>query len=504
MSTDETADAAAPREPAVDETWPDPRLVCDCGREAKFRCRRCEFKGFCSTDCQKRLWRRHKRECISLQDAMLAVVERDRVHLRELYRVEDQAAARCWVCLESGTPQDPVYRAGCACRNGAMCGHVRCFVGAAAATDPRPNYHTCRYTGWCRCATCKQIFLGYVAFELDLELSRRWDARAATKPVKDATTLAEMKAMEQALFFVRNALFSATREHDDGPRPDVVLSLRLLLKRLDVAVKTHGWRSPQNRGSHPDLVDCFLDIGQVFAILDDFERGIDMVRRVRTWATDTPVGRKHGNWRVVSFALARTLLRSIDQTGTLTHDPADRVARAHEAERIFRSFIDAPARTSVASGATTTPQHACDLQTMEARADLSQALALQEKFDEATDLLRDLVTDALRVYGPDHRFVATRLPKHAQFVRYLKQRLPAATAAANAKAALELRDRAKARREDDTARDDHQGGGGVPQDPSGAAVLSSASGAPPREVANGAATADAAAQPASDALETKP
>lgn len=57
----------------------------------------------------------------------------------------------CWICLEAGTEDSPLYHAGCACRGSAGFGHESCFATAARADSRRIN-----------CDICKQPTIGFV------------------------------------------------------------------------------------------------------------------------------------------------------------------------------------------------------------------------------------------------------------------------------------------------------------------------------------------------------
>jgi len=63
---------------------------CETTEGVKFVCRGCNFAKFCSRDCQKKCWKKHKRYCMPLADAVSASIEKVRPLLIERDRIDDQ------------------------------------------------------------------------------------------------------------------------------------------------------------------------------------------------------------------------------------------------------------------------------------------------------------------------------------------------------------------------------------------------------------------------------
>ena len=152
------------------------------------RCGRCRVAAYCSKECQKEHWKKHKQHCKSAAKANTAVTTTPK----------SVGPVCCFICLETGDPATPLLPTGCGCRGDAAYIHEVCATKAAVASVQRSQGRS--WAGWQLCPTCKQRYTG----ALKLALAREWCRRTEASP--DDTKL------QDEAFAARTSLGNALSE----------------------------------------------------------------------------------------------------------------------------------------------------------------------------------------------------------------------------------------------------------------------------------------------------
>ncbi|KAJ8613682.1 hypothetical protein CTAYLR_003141 [Chrysophaeum taylorii] len=157
-----------------------------CGAMTRKRCGRCSAWSFCSIECQKAEWPRHKEAC-RIEAAIAGCLRRFE---------PKRSMGQCWVCLEETSSHG-----GCSCRGDAGWVHVACAT-RVARTSPGALPGGMDSEAWLVCKTCKQLYAG----GLELALCAQMWRECCGDEVKEAYASASLAARLRSHGCLREAL----------------------------------------------------------------------------------------------------------------------------------------------------------------------------------------------------------------------------------------------------------------------------------------------------------
>lgn len=254
----------------AEDTYAKYICVCEvCGKKGSLRCSRCR-ETYCSRECQLKAWPGHKKLCkMSLHQQVNKALSRFKPS-----EAEARPSESCWVCLEDG---EGVYWGGCGCRHGGMCGHIPCFVKAAAETSCDPSrfssmpLYSVNQSLWRRCSLCKQEWSGKVAYELVREMCRSEPMNEVRMQAAEAVLFQVAEDFETALGFMKRRLeMMRTPALIDDTNTIYTLGnyagALMLMSDLDRAIGIHGdclkWRVGEWEQGRVSLTEVIINAGR--------------------------------------------------------------------------------------------------------------------------------------------------------------------------------------------------------------------------------------------------
>jgi len=354
---------------------------CDTSEGVNFVCRGCKFARFCSKDCLKKCWKKHKRYCMPLTDAVNDSIEKARPLLRDKYRIDDQDL-HCMFCLEGGTSEDPLFQSGCACRpdSGMGVGHIHCFqdfARASFADDKKKIKLDCDVT---KCKHCSQLKNGILKFEMFLTLSKLCDPDCLTRQSDQGLTIAKVGALMKALNLLSGALLDGESSSGDSFRCS---RLRVIFRQKNLL----------NQIACPELrlkteFKLSFEIGQILYASKKYQVAIDFNRR--NYEKLILSISQYPHFKFLRPSIVRSYATSLvecfkESYRSNMHEPL--YVHLDEAERLIREEL--LECNDIALSCCTT-HFLCEI------------LSLQKKFAEAKQILPPCIEKMKRVFGPSH------------------------------------------------------------------------------------------------------
>uniref|UniRef100_A0A7S3NM91 RING-CH-type domain-containing protein n=1 Tax=Aureoumbra lagunensis TaxID=44058 RepID=A0A7S3NM91_9STRA len=324
----------------------------------------------------------------------------------------EQAKNVCWICLQHGTHNNPLYESKCVCRGGAMIGHVECFVEFArsAFKDVKKREYT--YCDCLKCATCKHEYNGYIRLEMAMELVRLRDPESKALELSSYNGLHinqldsmyhAIKTLEYALLsdLQTNITITTQKEKEAMEKRIAPLRMRLNEKLLDI-VKANE--------TNTELAQCEIvsELGMLHFQSDQLVEGLRLLLENYRHLLHLP--QTDRNVLIQRSRAGTILVQVYVKLSSLSSNSAEDKASFLEKAEILCSHI-----LAIDTHLYPTAQNA---DTLRHYYQYAHIRFQQGYIDDARDTLYSTVVESKRILGPKHELTLALYSLLAYIIKY--------------------------------------------------------------------------------------